>query len=107
MLCPMCNEPLKLHRATRSYHQLHHFKEVLGQSQGRAGEQIPREILDKIKFDLPIFREVTAIEEKKAIRKLKFTKDMQNVYHILFAMTGKQPPYPKRENEKGSSGCST
>ena len=36
---------------------------------------------------------------KKAIRKLKLTKYMENFYNILFTVTGKQPPYIKREIE--------
>ncbi len=37
---------------------------------------------------------------KKAIRKLKLTKHMENFYYILFTVTGKQPPDIKREIEK-------
>ncbi len=33
------------------------------------------------------------------MRKLKLTKYMENLYYILFAMTGKQAPYIKREIE--------
>ena len=69
------------------------------QFQGREGKQIPPEILHQIKFELTIFSEVTAIELQKAMRKLKLTKYMENFYYILFAVTGKQPPYIKREIE--------
>ena len=31
------------------------------------------------------------------MRKLKFTKYMENFYYILLAVTGRQPPYIKRE----------
>ena len=86
-------------RPQRSYHRLDHFKEVLGQFQGREGKHIPPEILHKIKHELSAFSEATAIDVKKAMRKLKLTKYMENFYYILFAVTGKQPPYIKREIE--------
>ena len=86
-------------RPKRSYHRLDHFKEVLGQFQGREGKHIPPEILHQIKYELSVFNEVTALDVKKAIRKLKLTRYMENFYYILFAMTGKQPPYIKREVE--------
>ena len=86
-------------RPKRSYHRLDHFKEVLGQFQGREGKHIPPEILHQIKYELPLFNEVTAIDVKKAIRKLKLTKYMENFYYILFTVTGEQPPYIKREIE--------
>ena len=123
-LCPMCNEPMSEDemcyecgcffekqefivtdlynynaRPQRAYHRLDHFKEVLGQFQGREGKQIPPEILHQIKYELPVSREATAVEVKKARRKLKLTKYMENFYYILFAVTGRQPPYIKREIE--------
>ncbi len=86
-------------RPQRSYHRLDHFKEVLGQFQGREGKQIPPEILQQIKDELESPVEATALDVKKAMRKLKMTKYMENFYYILFAVTGKQPPYIKREIE--------
>ena len=86
-------------RPKRSYHRLDHFKEVLGQFQGREGKHIPPEILHQIKYELSVFNEVTALDVKKAIRKLKLTRYMENFYYILFTVTGKQPPYIKREVE--------
>jgi len=83
----------------RLYQRLDHFKEVLGQFQGREGKQIPPEILQQIRNELPVFSEATAVDVKKAMRKLKLTKYMENFYYILFAVTGKQPPYIKREIE--------
>ncbi len=35
-----------------------------------------------------LFSGVTAIEMKKTMRKLKLTKYMENLYYILFAVTG-------------------
>ncbi len=86
-------------RPQRSYHRLDHFKEVLGQFQGREGKQIPPEILQQIKDELENPVEATAIDVKKAMRKLKMTKYIENFYYILFAVTGRQPPYIKREIE--------
>ena len=79
-------------RPQRSYHRLGHFKEVLRQFQGREGKQIPPEILHQVRYELPIFSEATAVHVKKAMRKLKLTKYIENFYYILFAVTGKQPP---------------
>ena len=86
-------------RPKRSYHRLDHFEEVLGQFQGREGKHIPPEILHQIKYELSVFNEVTALDVKKAIRKLKLTRYMENFYYILFTVTGKHPPYIKREIE--------
>ncbi len=124
MLCPECHEPMSENeiceecgcffekqelvitdlsnyttRPQRSHNRLDHFKEVLGQFQGREGKHIPPEILEQIKFELPVFSEVTVVHVKKAIRKLNLTKYMEIFYYILFAVTGKQPPYIKREIE--------
>ena len=86
-------------RPKRSYHRLDHFKEVLGQFQGREGKHIPPEILHQIKYELQGDHEGTAADVKKAIRKLKLTKYMENFYYILFAVPKKQPPYINREIE--------
>ncbi len=86
-------------RPQRSYHRLGHIKEVLGQLPGRAGKLTPAEILHQIKLELPIFNAVTAEDVKKAMRKLKLAKYMENFDYVLFAVTGRQPPYIKREVE--------
>ena len=124
LLCPHCNKPFSKNkmcedcgcfieeqefivndlynynaRPQRAYHRLDHFKEVLGQFQGREGKTIPLEVLDQIKNELSACNEVTASDVKKVMRKLKLTKYMENFYFILFTMTGKQPPYIKREIE--------
>jgi hypothetical protein len=86
-------------RPQRAYHRLDHFKEVLGQFQGREGKHIPLEILDNIKNELSVCNEVTATDVKKVMRKLKLTKYMENFYFILSTITGAPPPYIKREIE--------
>ena len=124
MLCPECREPMSENgmcedcgcffekqefivtdfynynaRPKRSYNRLDHFKEVLGQFQGREGKTISPEILDQIRGALPDFTKATAIDVKNAIRKLRLTKYIENFYFILFTMTGEEPPYIKREIE--------
>ncbi len=84
-------------RPQMSYHKLYHFNEVVGQFQGRQGKQIPPESLHQIRSEFHICSEATAIDVKTA--KLKLTKYMENLYCILFAVTGKKPPYRKREVE--------
>jgi hypothetical protein len=86
-------------RPQRQYNRLDHFKEVLGQFQGREGKQIPAEILERIKAELPEPKDATAVDVKKVIRKLKLTKYMENFYYILFAVPGQEPPYIRREVE--------
>ncbi len=74
LLCPQCRQPFSENkiceecgffieeqefivndlynynaRPQRAYHRLDHFKEVLGQFQGREGKTIPPEILHQIK----------------------------------------------------------
>jgi hypothetical protein len=46
-----------------------------------------------------MINDLTAADVKKAMRKLKFIKYLENFYYIFFAATGKQPPYIKREIE--------
>ena len=124
MLCPMCNEPMSEDemcyecgcffekqefivtdfynynaRPKRSYNRLDHFKEVLGQFQGREGKDVPPEILNQIRCELPVFTKATAVDVKNAMRKLKMTKYIENFYYILFAVMGEEPPYIKREVE--------
>ena len=42
----------------RACHRLDHFKEVLGQFQGREGKTIPHDILHQIKYEIRIVNEV-------------------------------------------------
>ena len=99
LLCPLCHQPFSENkmcedcgcfieepefivndlynynaRPQRAYHRLDHFKEVLGQFQGREGKTIPPEILHQIKYEPSDCNEVTAIDVKKAMRKPKLTK---------------------------------
>lgn len=86
-------------RPRRVYNRLDHFKEVLGQFQGREGKDIPTEVLDKIRDEIDQPLEATSKDIKKVLRKLKLNKYIENTTYILFAITGKQPPYIPREVE--------
>jgi hypothetical protein len=115
LLCPECREPISEDamseackcfyekqefivtdfynynaRPQKSYHRLDHFKEVLGQFQGW-GKQIPPENLHHLKVELRLFSEITAIDVKEAMRKLKLTKYIKHLYYMLFAAAGEQP----------------
>ena len=132
MLCPECCEPMSDNgmcdecgcffetpefvvtdisnfnvRPQRAYHRLDHFKEVLGQFQGREGKEIPREIIREIRLRLlkkydsidAVSSDVTMEDLKNVMREMKLTKFMENFYYIMFVLTGKQLPYIKREIE--------
>ena len=83
----------------RVYSRLDHFKEVLGQFQGREGKNIPQEVIDEIRAEIDEPEEATGLDIKKALRKLKLNKYVENYSYILFAVSGKQPPYIPQEVE--------
>ncbi len=85
-------------RPQRSYHRLDHFKEVLEQFHRREGKPTPATILRQIRHELPTCSEATAIDVKKAMRKLS-SPSAWRIVIILFAATGKQPRYIKHEIE--------
>lgn len=82
-------------RPQRCYRREDHFKEVLAQFQGNDGKDLPQELLEQIKTEIGTKTGVTEI--KRALRKLKQTKYVENAHSITFALTGQQPPYIKRE----------
>ena len=86
-------------RPRRSYNRLDHLKEVLGKFQGRGGKAIPPTILHQIRCAFLVFTQATALDVKKAMRKLRLAKYIENFYYILFAATGEEPSYRKREIE--------
>ena len=121
MSCPECHKPMSenemcdecgcffekqefaaydlynYHRRTkRVYHRLDHFKEVLNQFQGREGKHIPTETLEQIKAQITNPNEATALDVKAAMRRLRLTRYMENAPFVLFAVSGKQPPYIPR-----------
>ncbi len=69
-------------RPLRSYNRLDHFEEVLGQFQGREGNEIPPNILQQIRCELLLFSKATASEVKKAMGKLYLTACIENFYYI-------------------------
>ena len=83
----------------RFYNKLKHFLDVLGQLQGRQGKQIPAEILERIKAEIPEPKNATAVDVKKTTRELKLTRYMENFYYILFTASGQEPSYIRREVE--------
>ena len=120
MFCPMCREPMKEMceeccifrkqeyivtdlsnfkiKHKRIYKRLDHFKEVLGQFQGKEGEDIPRTVIERlrgnIKNDSPTLHEV-----RQSFRKLKLSKYVENVLYIHHVLSGTPLPYIKREIE--------
>lgn len=82
-------------RPQRCYRREDHFKEVLAQFQGNDGKDLPQELLEQVKSEIGTKTGVTEI--KRALRKLKQTKYVENAHSINFALTGQQPPYIKRE----------
>jgi len=86
-------------RPQRLYNRLDHFKEVVGQFQGKEGKRIPTEILERIKEGIPDHKKATDVDVKQIMRQLKLTKYMENFYYILFTVSGQEPPYIRRETE--------
>ena len=113
MLCPECKEPMSEAgmcqecgcyfekyefivtafynysvRPQRSHNRLNRLKEVRGKCQGRGGKAIPPAILLQIRCALPVFTQATALDVKKAMRKLRLTK---YVREFIIAATGEEP----------------
>lgn len=81
----------------RSYRREDHFKEVLAQFQGCEGKPLPKTVLEQIKGEIKDLETCDVQEIRNILRNLKMTSYVENVYSITFALTGKQPPYIKRE----------
>ena len=82
----------------RVYKKLDHFKEVLGQFQGREGKIAPGEVLQKVRSDLAdnFSYEITIEDVKKSIRRLKLRKYVENSFYICHALSGKIPLTSKK-----------
>ena len=82
----------------RIYKRLDHFKEVLGQFQGKEGKDIPMTVIERlrenIKNDSPTLHEV-----KQSLRKLKLNKYAENDLYIHHVLSGTPLPYIKKEIE--------
>ncbi len=55
--------------------------------------------MERIKTEIPEPRDGTAMDVKKATRKLKLANYMENFYYLLFTDSGREPPYIRREVE--------
>ncbi len=55
--------------------------------------------MERVKDEILKPNRATAADVKKAIRKLKLNKYMDNFYYILFTVSGREPPYIRREVE--------
>jgi len=90
----------------RIYKKLDHFKEVLGQFQGREGKIVPKEVLQQIRSDLADKfwvkpgGEITHEDVKKSLRRLKLRKYVENSFYICHALSGKDTPYIKKDTEE-------
>lgn len=87
-------------RHTHCYKTLTHFREILNNWQGRELKAIPDNVYDRIKQATNNKLEILDEQNLKIILKhLKLTKFIENCNSILFTLTGKQPPYLRKEIE--------
>ncbi len=84
----------------RMYKRLDHFKEVLSQFQGKEGKNIPHEVVEKVKANLGndlrlsdakglLYKgDITLLDVKLSLRKLKLNKYVENVFFLHHVLTG-------------------
>ncbi len=123
MLCPECHQPVgemcfdcgvffEKHefiitdfsnfrvKHRRIYKRLDHFKEVLCQFQGKEGKNIPHEVVEKVKASMLKDKgDITLLDVKLSLRKLKLNKYVENIFYLHHVLTGTPLPYIKREIE--------
>ena len=122
MLCPECQQPMEKvceecgvfydvpelivtdlynyrARPQRCYKKADHFKEVLYQFQGKEGKDIPLEVVEKVKEKIEDPAKATIGDVRHILRELKLNKYVENAFYILFAASGQDPPYIRREVE--------
>jgi hypothetical protein len=85
----------------RDYKKLDHFKEVLNQFQGKEMREIPEEVIQCVRENLPDSLEnvsdLTGINLTRIIlRKSKLSKYNENANMIWSMVSGRQPPYIKK-----------
>ena len=90
----------KVHQK-RDYKKLDHFKEVLNQFQGKEMREIPDQVIQHVRENLPDSLEnvsdLTGINLTRVIlRKSKLSKYNENVHMIWSMVSGRQPPYIKK-----------
>ena len=87
-------------KQNKGYEHKTHFKEVLSLFQGREDYKFSQEIIDLITDALPVDRETVDVHViRQTLKTLKLTKYAENAQNILYVVTGRQPPYIKREIE--------
>ena len=85
----------------RDYKKLDHFKEVLNQFQGKEMREIPDQVIQHVRENMPDSLEnvsdLTGINLTRIIlRKSKLSKYNENVHMIWSRVSGRQPPYIKK-----------
>ena len=86
----------------KGYEKMIHFKEVLDRFQGRERRDIPSEVLNKVREQLPL---TTLRQLKLVLRRLKLTKYIPHAPLILYLLTGKELPYIPRATEDKVKMC--
>ena len=84
----------------RDYKKLDHFKEVLNQFQGREDKQIPEQVVNTVKQNLPEMLEtvsdIVGVNITRIIlRKSKMSKYNENAQLIWSRISGRPAPYIK------------
>jgi hypothetical protein len=126
MNCPECNQPLpedgmcqecgvffekpvfEVHdlqnyniKQKRDYKKLDHFKGVLNQFQGKEMREIPEDVIQHVRENLPgnleNVSDLTGMNIIRIIlRKSKLSKYNENTHMIWSMVSGSQPPYIKK-----------
>ena len=89
-----------------AYKRINHFRELLAQLQAKETSDIPKDIIDNLRYELKKERivnvsEITQTKVKHYLKKLKYNKYYENANQILNILTGTPPPSISEElNEK-------
>jgi hypothetical protein len=85
----------------RDYKKLNHLKEVLNQFQGKEMREIPDQVIERVRENMPDSLEkvsdLTGIYMTRImLRKSKLSKYNENAHMIWSMVSGCQPPYIKK-----------
>lgn len=89
-----------------AYKRINHFRELLAQLQAKETSDIPKEIIDNLRYELKKERiefvsDITQTKVRHYLKKLKYNKYYENANQILNILTGTPPPSITEElNEK-------
>ncbi len=87
-------------RYQRIYKRLDHFKEVLYKFQGKEGNDIPHEVVERIKANIAKDKDgIALLDIKQALRRLKLNKYVENIFYLQHVLAGTALPYIRREAE--------